>query len=177
MASLDSRAVRLSNWRLQALWLSTSIVWRGNQMFKLLTETSSKAHHVRLAQNGVEGLASDIPSLNLPISRITSRGNQDRAGIIIRLLDDLSNDKAYPSNADEHVALEELRRHVAQCILDTCMKRELASQGDEDSYFTRNLLDLAVIGRLMTDLTRNDASEVTDPSFSFEDAIKVVAKL
>ena len=146
-------------------------------MFKLLTETSSKAHHVRLAQNGVEGLASDIPSLNFPISRITSRRNQDRAGIIIRLLDDLRNDKAHPSNADEHVALEELRRHVAQCILDTCLKQELASQGDEASYFTRNHFDLAVLSRIMADLTRNDANEGTDPSFSFEDAVKVVVKL
>ena len=29
----------------------------------------------------------------------------------------------------------------------------------------------------MTDLTRNDASDVTDPSPSFEDTVKVVAKL
>ena len=146
-------------------------------MFKLLTETSSKAHHVRLAQNGVEGLASDIPSLNLPISHIASRGNRERAGIIIRLLHDLKNDMAHPSNADEHVALEELRRHVALCILDTCLKGELASNGDEASYFTRNLLDLAVLSRIMTDLTRNDPGEVTDPSLSFEDAVKTVAKL
>ena len=73
--------------------------------------------------------------------------------------------------------MEELRRHVAQCILDTCLKQELASQSDEDSYFTRNHFDLLVLSRVMADLARNDDSEVTDPSFGFEDAIKVVAKL
>ena len=147
-------------------------------MFKLLTETSSKVHHVRLAQNGVEGLVSNLPPMNLPINRITSRRNQDRAAIIIRLLDEIRNDKAHLSkNADEHVVLEELRRHVAQCILDTCLKQELASQSDEGSYFTRNHFDLVLLSRVMTDLARNDASEVTDPSFRFEDAVKVVAKL
>jgi two-component sensor histidine kinase len=146
-------------------------------MLKLLTETSSEADHVHLAHEAVEGLAPDIPSLNLPISHIASRGNRERAGIITRLLDDLRNDTAHPLNADEHVALEELRRHVAQCILDTCLKRELASQSNEDSYFTRNQFDLAVLSRIMTDLTRNDASEVTDHAFNFENAVKVVAKL
>src|ERR1700760_4010360 len=107
-------------------------------MLKLLTETPSEAYHVDLAHSGVEGLASDIPAPNLPASRIASRGKRARANIIIRLLHDLRNDKAHPSNAD--VALEELRRHVAQCILDTCLKRELASKSNEDSYFTRNLL-------------------------------------
>jgi anti-sigma regulatory factor (Ser/Thr protein kinase) len=145
-------------------------------MLKLPTETPSKAYHVRFAHSGVDGLASDIPSLQLPISLIASRGNRERAGIIIRLLHNLGNDMAHPSNANEHVALEELRRHVAQCILDTCLKRELASQSDEDFYLTRNHFDLAVLSRIMTDLTRNDASEVTDHSFNFENAVKVVAK-
>jgi two-component sensor histidine kinase len=53
----------------------------------------------------------------------------------------------------------------------------LASQSNEHSYFTRNLFDLAAIGRIMTDLTRNDPAEVTDPSLSFEDAVKIVANL
>jgi two-component sensor histidine kinase len=146
-------------------------------MLKLPTETPSKAYHVRLAHYGVEGLASGIPLLNLPTSRTASRGDRERAGIIIRLLHDLRNDIPPPSNADEHVALEELRRHVALGILDTCLKRELASQSNEDSYFTRNLFDLAAIGRIMTDLTRNDPGEVMDPSLSFEDAVKIVTKL
>jgi anti-sigma regulatory factor (Ser/Thr protein kinase) len=146
-------------------------------MLKLPTQTPSKAYHVRIAHYGVEGLASDIPSLNLPIGRTASRGNRARAGIIIRLLHDLRNDFAHPSNAGEHVALEELRRHVALCILDTCLKRELASQSNEHSYFTRNLFNLAAIGRIMTDLTCNDPGEVTDPLLSFEDAVKIVAKL
>lgn len=146
-------------------------------MLKLPTETPSKAYHTRLVHYGVEDLASDIPSLNLPTSRIVSRGDRERADIIIRLLHDFRNDMAHPSNADKHVALEELRRHVALCILDTCLKRELTSQSSEESYFTRNLFDLAAIGRIMTDLTHNDPGEVADPSFSFEDAVKIVAKL
>jgi hypothetical protein len=97
-------------------------------MLKLPTETPSKASHVLIAHYGAEGLASDIPSLNLPIGRTASRGNRARAAIIIRLLHDLRNDLAHPSNAGDHVALKELRRHVALCILDTCLKRELASQ-------------------------------------------------
>lgn len=73
--------------------------------------------------------------------------------------------------------MKELRRHVAQCILDICLKQELASQSNEDSYFTRNYFDLVVLSRVTTDLVRNDAGEVSDPSFRFEDAVKVVAKL
>ena len=82
-------------------------------MLKLPTETPSKAYHVRLAHYGVEDLAPSIPSLNLPTSPIASRGDRERAGIIIRLLHDLRNDLAHPSKADEHVALGDLRRHVA----------------------------------------------------------------
>src|ERR1700722_1658166 len=101
-------------------------------MLKLPTETSSKAYHVSLAHPGVDGLASDIPSRKSPISRIASRGNRERAGIIIRLLYDLRNDMARPSDGDADFALEELHRHVALCILDTCLKRELASQSNKD---------------------------------------------
>jgi hypothetical protein len=97
-------------------------------MLKLPTETPSKAFPVRLAHYGAEGLAADIPSLNLPISHIASSGTRERADIIVRLLPGLRNDLSDPSNAGEYVALEELRRHVVLCILDTFLKRELASQ-------------------------------------------------
>jgi hypothetical protein len=89
-------------------------------MLELPSETPSEAYRVRLAHYEEEGLASDIPSLNLPISRIASRGNRERAGIIPRLLHDLRNDTAHPSNADEHVALEKLRRHAHE---DTAKQR------------------------------------------------------
>jgi hypothetical protein len=139
----------------KASWLSTSIVWRGDQILKHPTETPSQAYQLRLAHYEVKGWASDIPSLNFPISRIASRGDRERASIIIRPPRDLGNDMAHSSNPDEHAALEELRRHVVQCIPETCLKRELARQRNEDSYFTRNLSDLAEIGRFMTNLTGN----------------------
>jgi hypothetical protein len=144
-------------------------------MSKLLTEVSFKPSHTRLAHYGVEGAGSDISSR--PIGSIASRGSRARAGIVTRLLHDLGNDITHPSSADENVALEELRRHVAQRILENCLKQEVGRQDNEGSYFTKNLIDLAVIGRIMTDLTFNDVDEVMDPSFSFEDAVDIVAKL
>jgi hypothetical protein len=82
--------------------------------------SGSQAYQLRLAHYGVEGLASDIPSLDFPISRIASRADRERVGIIIRPLRDLRNDMVHSSNTDERAALEEFRRHVARCILDTC---------------------------------------------------------
>jgi hypothetical protein len=142
-------------------------------MLKLQTE----APYVHLTGYGAVLGASDTPSRNLPIGRIASPRNRARASIITRLLYDLSNGIAYPSNADARGALEELRSHVSQCILEACMKRELASQRDQESYLTKNFFDLAVFGRIMTNLTRNNAREIADPSFRFEEALKIVTKL
>jgi hypothetical protein len=122
---------------------------QGDQMLKLLTEAPSEPYRTRLDFYGGDGKDSDVPSLRLPIGGIASSGSCARAGIITQLLLDLGNDITHPSNVDEHVSLEGLRRHVAQRILQTCLERELSSQGDEGSYFTRSLIDLAVIGQTM----------------------------
>ena len=105
------------------------------------------------------------------------RGNRARAIIITRLLHDLEDDMVHLSTSDEHVALDELRRHVAHCILDTCLKRELASQSDEGSYIIKNRFDLAAIGGIMADLSCNNPVEVNDVSVRFENATKIAAKL
>ena len=60
----------------------------------------------------------------------------------------------------DNVSFEELRRHVTQCVIEKCLKRELASQDDEASYFSQNIKDLAVIDRVTASLTCNDAREV-----------------
>jgi signal transduction histidine kinase len=146
-------------------------------MLKLPTETPSKAYPVRLAPYGAAGFAPDRPSLNLPISRLASGGHRERAEIITRLLQDLRSEMAHPAHAAEPVALDELRRHVALCLLETCLKRELASQSLDGSYCSKNLFELSALGRIMSDLARNDPGEASDFSLGFAEMVRIVAKL
>ena len=98
--------------------------------------------------------------LNCSIGRSAFPGNLERSEIITRLLCYLRSEINFFSILDGNVSFEELRLHVTQCVIEKCLKRELASQGDEASYFSQNIMDLAVIDRVMASLTCNDASEV-----------------
>jgi two-component sensor histidine kinase len=73
---------------------------------------------------------------------------------------------------DDNGALEELRRHVSQRILETCLKKELEGHADGAAYFEA----LTKIGRILTDL-KNDQHEVVRCFSSFKDTAAVVVEL
>jgi two-component sensor histidine kinase len=143
-------------------------------MLKLLVEVPANTE--RYDQYGIAGKTSQDTSLNCSTSRIALPGMPEQAEAIQRLLYDFRNEINFPYVVDDSLALKELRLHVMQCVLEICLRRELASQGNEASYFTRNLIDLAVIGRIMANLTYNDSSDVMATSSNFEDAIRVISK-
>jgi two-component sensor histidine kinase len=123
------------------------------------------------------GKTSPGRSLNCSVSGIEFLRNLERAEIITRLLYYLRNEINFSSVLDDNVSLEELRLHVTQCVIKKCLRFELASQGDEVSYFSQNITDLAVLDRIMASLTCNDASEVMAGLSDFGDVIRLVSKL
>jgi hypothetical protein len=115
----------------------------------------------------------DVQRLKLSVGRSSSRGSLARIGIMTKLLHDLLRDITRHSVCDDNIALEELRRHVGQRILETCLKRELESQTDEVPDFDA----LTKIGSIMTDLSQHNPPETVSHFSRFEDIAKVAVKL